>query len=378
MSKNDHAENLYDSVSTPTDAEEQPAAITGAPAPGHGAAKTEPTAAATKPVGSATESAAPVAEPTATSTRQPAPEEPEVRPEPPKSAPVAPHPEATESLTPVGLDAQDSRSEPRAEAEHAVPEEQPPAFQPVEDEPTMVMDPSPDATQVHNDDDLENGARRAAIPLAADEEDIADYDEAEVEKTQVISEEQLLAEQQEAERRAQEKAERDRRLGTVRADGQAEPAPAPVPMPSTDKFPASIGLFVLRLVTAVMTLTYGYQVLTQRSPVINTISRIGVPEANYVAWGLAGLLFVVSVMILFGLGTRIAGFIIAALGAAMLVFVKWGNFNPFVAGVPGFSGDIDLVLAAVGWTFLFVGAGGWSLDAGSRHARIRRKLEEDA
>ncbi len=162
----------------------------------------------------------------------------------------------------------------------------------------------------------------------------------------------------------------------MHADEQAEPVvPATVPKPTTDKFMGSVGLFVLRLVTAALVGVFGFQVLTQRQPVIDTITRIGIPQASLAAWALAGLLLLVAAMILAGFGTRVAGFILAALGVASLVFVKWGAFNPFREGQPGFSGDVDLLLAGVGWTLLFIGAGGWSLDAGVRRSRARKKLE---
>ncbi|SER76707.1 Uncharacterized membrane protein YphA, DoxX/SURF4 family [Propionibacterium cyclohexanicum] len=187
---------------------------------------------------------------------------------------------------------------------------------------------------------------------------------------------QREAEQREAEQRARERAERDRRLGTVHPEEQQADVVAPtIPKPTTDRFAGSVGLFVLRLVTAALVGVYGFQALTQRQPVIDTVARIGVPQANLVSWGFAGLLLLVALMVLFGFGTRVAGFVMAALAVVSLVFVKWGAFNPFRAGQAGFSGDIDLLLVGIGWALLFVGAGGWSLDAGMRRSRAKSKLD---
>ena len=92
-----------------------------------------------------------------------------------------------------------------------------------------------------------------------------------------------------------------------------------------------------------------------------------------VAMGVGILALVLAAMILFGLGTRIAAVLLAALAVATLVLFRWGHFNPFVAGRAGFSGDLEFLLAGIGLCLLFVGAGGWSVDAGLRRSRARRK-----
>ena len=58
-----------------------------------------------------------------------------------------------------------------------------------------------------------------------------------------------------------------------------------------------------------------------------------------------------------------------------LAFVMWGPWSPFVPGQPGFLGEFELLLAAVGLLFLLVGAGGWSVDRSFRSARQRDKAE---
>lgn len=438
MSTTDKTESLYDSVSTPADAEEQSGTVAPAanqaPDQEHGtepavaapaeaaAAEPAPAVAETPSVQAVPVEALAAKTPADTSAVTAPADGPKSVPSVP-SGPQAPQQAAVETST-APAEPSASAPEPSAAEDTATTDTEPPAAQsqtasapaaaprPI---PTPQSVPSPERAAVSageaatvawkKDGDAaqeatrqtavtaSNGAaRRAAQASAAAEpaqQEAQSRDDQAAQAEQAAQEAQVdqaakaeqaaqaeQAEQQEAEQRAQEKAERDRRLGTVRADEQPETVvAATVPRPTTDRFAGSVGLFVLRVVTTALVGVFGFQALTQRQPVIDAIAKIGVPRANLVAWGLAGLLLLVAAMILFGLGTRVAGFILAALGVLSLVFVKWGAFNPFHQGQPGFSGDIDLVLAAIGWALLFVGAGGWSLDAGIRRSRAQKKLD---
>ncbi|MFZ2624129.1 MAG: DoxX family membrane protein [Propionibacterium sp.] len=425
MSTTDKTESLYDSVSTPADAEEQSGTVAPAanqaPDQEHGteSAVAAPAVAETPSVQAVPAEALAAKTPADTSAVTAPADGPKSVPSVP-SEPQAPQQAAVETST-APAEPSASAPEPSAAEDTATTDTEPPAAQsqtasapaaaprPI---PTPQSVPSPERAAVSageaatvawkKDGDAaqeatrqtavtaSNGAARraaqasAAAEPAQQEAQSRDNQAAQAEQAAQAAQEDRTAkaeqaaqaEQQEAEQRAQEKAERDRRLGTVRADEQPETVvAATVPRPTTDRFAGSVGLFVLRVVTTALVGVFGFQALTQRQPVIDAIAKIGVPRANLVAWGLAGLLLLVAAMILFGLGTRVAGFILAALGVLSLVFVKWGAFNPFHQGQPGFSGDIDLVLAAIGWALLFVGAGGWSLDAGIRRSRAQKKLD---
>ncbi|WFF32624.1 hypothetical protein FAM19024_002123 [Propionibacterium freudenreichii] len=190
-------------------------------------------------------------------------------------------------------------------------------------------------------------------------------------------EEAARIKQEEAAQRARERAARERRLGTVAQQPQ-EPLVIEKPQgPSTDKFAPALGLFLMRLVTAVIIGVYGYQMLTERQPVVDALVSIGIPRAGMVTWGLSVLLLVMAVMFVFGFGARVAGALTTVLAGLTIAFYRWGDFNPFVAGTAGFSGDIELLLAGIGLVFLLVGAGGWSLDGGIRRSRVRRKQEAE-
>lgn len=226
-------------------------------------------------------------------------------------------------------------------------------------------------------DDGLDGTKADATRIIAPDEDASGKDaETQAAYERAAREAEVRAQQAEAAARARQKAERDRRLGTVAASeapaAEAPAAEAPAKR-TTDRFAGSLGLVLLRIVAAAVVGALGFQIVTETGPVTDALQGIGVPQADMVAMGVGVLALVLAVMILFGLGTRIAAVLLAALAVATLVFFRWGHFNPFVAGRAGFSGDLEFLLAGIGLCLLFVGAGGWSVDAGLRRSRARKK-----
>ena len=204
--------------------------------------------------------------------------------------------------------------------------------------------------------------------------DQADSAPDEVEHTRVLDPEAERAEREAAAARAREEARaaRDRSLGKVAA---TEPAPAP-PMTvkrTTDGFFGSLGLFLLRVVVAGVLGVRGYQNLTDIQAFTDFLTRAALPSPHYLAWGIGVAEILAAVSLLFGLLTRVAGLGIAALMIGALARVMWGAVNPFQPGVPGFIGELELVLAAVGIVFLCLGAGRWSIDGSVRAGRQKAK-----
>lgn len=178
--------------------------------------------------------------------------------------------------------------------------------------------------------------------------------------------------------RERRRAERDRALGTRR------PAPAPVVeeepartppdrviVRNTDRFLGSLGLFLLRLVTAGIIGLHGFAKALDIGSVQAMLADTIIPEPVIMSYVLTGVEVAIALALLFGVLTRVAGFGLAVIGIASLVFVHWTT-NPFVGNV--LTGELELLLSAVGLTFLFVGAGGWSVDAAFR----RRRAAESA
>ncbi|MGO4956786.1 DoxX family protein [Luteococcus sp. Sow4_B9] len=176
-----------------------------------------------------------------------------------------------------------------------------------------------------------------------------------------------------AAQRARERAERDRALGKVAAPQGPDPVLPEIPKPTTDKFGPSLGLFLLRLVTGGIMAVHGVQKLTDIAGTQDFLTQLGLPSPHYLAWGTGIAEVLAGVALLFGLLTRLAGLGVAVVAIAALALVKWGASNPFQAGKPGFTGELELLLAAVGLTLLFVGAGRWSIDGSIRAGRRRAK-----
>lgn len=178
-----------------------------------------------------------------------------------------------------------------------------------------------------------------------------------------------------ATQREQEKAARDRSLGKVsNADAVAPTGPV-IKKHTNDRFPGSLGLFLLRIVTAGIMGVHGYQKLTDLAATTDFFTKVGIPSPHYAALGAGVAEMLAAVALLFGCLTRVAGLGVAAIAILALITVKWGSKNPFQSGVAGFTGEFELLLAAVGITFFFLGGGRWGLDGQWRANRRRAKAQ---
>lgn len=163
----------------------------------------------------------------------------------------------------------------------------------------------------------------------------------------------------------------------------ASPAPAPVALPApvvihkrtNDRFWGALGLFLLRLVVAAIFVVRGTAILVDIPAATAMFAKTVIPEPGLMAiiTGVASLLIALSMIL--GLLTRVSGFGVALIAGGALAFVYWGPWSPFVPGQPGFLGELELLLATVGLLFVFVGAGGWSLDRSFRAGREADKAE---
>ena len=176
-------------------------------------------------------------------------------------------------------------------------------------------------------------------------------------------------------RREERAAARERSLGRVKTT-EEEPEPAPVTLfttPSTYRAFPSFGFLLLRLVVAAVLGVRAWRHWAELTLTRQVWDTSLLRHGTLMGWITIGVEIGVAVLLLLGLGTRIAGFLLLAYAAVLLVFLDWGAANIIQRGYFGFLGDLDLVLAVLG-LFLFTAGGGRIGFDGSIHtSRIRRK-----
>lgn len=188
----------------------------------------------------------------------------------------------------------------------------------------------------------------------------------------VDREEEQMRERLEAERRA-----RAQRLGVVStAEGNEYRDTRAKPKRTTDKFFGSLGLFLLRLVTAVVLGVTAYSMLSPVDTTQQILEPTLIVEPRLVSWITGFTLAAVSILLVLGLLQRLVGLVVIVYAVAVLAFLRWGAFNPFGENfLDALAGDKELLLAGIGVVLLTLGGGGWGIDGWIRRSRARAKAE---
>lgn len=232
---------------------------------------------------------------------------------------------------------------------------EPPA-EPVEDEPaaqrSFFRDEAP--TMAMGAGALGVGAAAAAVPAT--------------EKTAVLDA------QEAARLRREERAARDRQLGKVIASSDDdEPLVTPFTTPSTYKGLPSFGFLLFRLVIAAVVGIRAWQHLTHLTATRQMWAATVLPSPETMAWVQIIAEITIAVMLVIGLGTRIAGLALVALSVLLLAFVQWGAVNPFQPNATDFIGIVDVLLVGAGLLLASVGGGRAAVDGAIHVGHVRRK-----
>jgi uncharacterized membrane protein YphA (DoxX/SURF4 family) len=128
-----------------------------------------------------------------------------------------------------------------------------------------------------------------------------------------------------------------------------------------DRWDGALGLLVLRIVVAAIFAIRGLQKVQHLDVTKTQFEQIGIPYVGVCEVAIA-------VALIFGIAMRVVGVGIAVIAIGALAYVKWRTGALFTEGQPGFTGELELLLAAVGVMFVGVGGGGWTVDR-----RFRRR-----
>lgn len=170
-----------------------------------------------------------------------------------------------------------------------------------------------------------------------------------------------------------QRAARARALGEVDPGADVVAAPARFEPPSVYKSWPSFTLFLFRLLVAGVMAIRATEAMVRFSDAKAAWagSIIGQPTLMATLEIVVG--YVVALMLLLGLGTRVAGFAIMVVYITILSFLVWGVGNPFSPFSNGFRGEFELVMIGIGLVFAGIGGGGAAVDAAIHRGRLEKK-----
>ena len=171
----------------------------------------------------------------------------------------------------------------------------------------------------------------------------------------------------------------DRRALRARALGEVEPgadviaAPVPFTPPAMYNAWPSFTLFVFRLIIATILSIRATQELLNFTQTKASWSVSVLPNPEIFAIVQIVVEYLIALMLLLGLASRVAGLLLIVLYVMVLSFIKWGAVNPFASGVIGFTGEYEVLMVVIGLVFAGIGGGGAAVDGAVHRARLERK-----
>jgi len=171
----------------------------------------------------------------------------------------------------------------------------------------------------------------------------------------------------------------DRRAARARALGEVDPgadvitAPVPYSPPAMYNAWPSFALFVFRLVIATVLSIRATEEIWHLTQTKATWATSILPSPDVWAVGQIIVEYLIALMLLLGLASRVAGLLLIVLYVIVLSFITWGAVNPFVSGLLGFRGEYEVMMVVIGLVFAGIGGGSAAVDGAVHRARLDRK-----
>jgi uncharacterized membrane protein YphA (DoxX/SURF4 family) len=170
-----------------------------------------------------------------------------------------------------------------------------------------------------------------------------------------------------------QRAARARALGEVDPGADVVSAPREFEPPSTYRRWPSFVLLALRLVLAGVLGIRATQELLNLGATQELWANSILPSGDVIAIVVIILEYLAAVLLLLGLGSRIAGGLIIVVFVTILIFLVWGALSLFTTGVVGFRGELEVLMVILGLVLAGVGGGGVAVDAAIHRARLEKK-----
>ena len=172
----------------------------------------------------------------------------------------------------------------------------------------------------------------------------------------------------------------DRRAARSRALGEVDPgadvvaAPPKFGPPSVYKPWPSAVIFIFRLLIAAVLSVRATQELGHLSATKALWANSVLPNPDLLAVIQIVAGYTIALMLILGLGSRMAGVLMVVLFGTILPFLVWGPEIPlFTSGVNGFSGEYELLMTGIGLLFVGIGGGGAAVDGAIHRSRLEKK-----
>ncbi len=155
------------------------------------------------------------------------------------------------------------------------------------------------------------------------------------------------------------------------SDPSTTPRPRAGPSPTAGTAPS--GCSFCRLGTAALLAVTGLQKIDQRPGTVTMLRTAGLPAPDVLGGLLGPVQLAMAAALVLGVAVRLVGLGLLAQSVVALVLVDWsGRVDVFLPGVSGFTGERQVLLAAIGAALLGLGGGGLGLDRRVRARRAQR------